>query len=301
MAELMDKESKTKKIVDYKCKRANASGFSDEIINTLRLEFPKSYNDCNTLALISKSIKKEEDSPICLLPFCHTVEAEALGGFINLSEGKFGPRAAAYAYNSVEELLTLPEIDFGRGRISEVLEACRILKAQGEIVCLEVSGFLTILNSLIDVTKVFKTWRKDAETVERVFNGIAENLYRFFEAAKKAGVGIISYADPAGSVNIVGPKYTDMIAKNFTMPLLKKAAALADENCIIHLCPKTSLILLSLGLAERKDVQFDKGIHYIQACLKTMGKEKIIGQACIKNSRCVLCHGKIRTLQFIHN
>ena len=141
------KEDKSKKIVDFKCKRANASGFSDEIIRDLKLAFPGTYNDADIMAKTAVGIKKETAGQICILPFCHTVEAEALGGFINLSEGKFGPRAANYAFHSVEELLQLPDFDFQQGRLSEVLKACRILKAQEEKVVLEVSGYFTILNS----------------------------------------------------------------------------------------------------------------------------------------------------------
>lgn len=290
------KAGKEKKLVDFKCKGENAAGFSDKLIRDLKLAFPKSYQDSQIMAQISQYIKNEEESPLCLLPFCHTMEGEAMGGLININDGKFGPRVAAYAYQSVEELATLSDIDFSQGRIREVLKACQILKTQGEKVVLEVSGFMTVLNSLIDTTKIFKAWRKDAETVEAVFRSIADNLYRYFVEAKKSGVDIISYADPAGSVNIMGPKYTEIITKEFTLPLLKKAADLADENCIIHLCPKTSLILLGLELAARKDIQFAKNIKYAEACLNTIGKGKIIGQACIKDSKRILSHGTIKAL-----
>ncbi len=287
------------KFVDYKCKRANASGFNEKTITDLQLEFPKSYNEAGIMTAISIAIKKEEESPVCLLPFCHTVEAETLGGIINLSDGKFGPRAATYAYNSVEELLHLPDIDFNQGRIGEVLKACQMIKSQGETVVLEVSGFFTILNSLIDVTKIFKAWRKNAELVDKIFSFLAENLYSFIEEAKKAGVAMVSYADPAGSVNIIGPKYTELVAREFTVPFLKKTAALADDNFIIHLCPKTSLVLLSLGIAERKTMDLSRRINYIEACLKAIGREKIIGQACIKDTQAVLNHGKITSLQLV--
>ena len=290
------KENKKNKLIDFKCKRADSTGFSDEVIDRLNLKFPQSYNDGSIMAEISKAVKEEEKGRVCLLPFCHTVEAEAFGGLVNLNDGKFGPRTADYAYQSVEELLSLPDFDFSRGRISEVLKACRILKAQGERVVLEVSGFFTILNSLIDTAKIFKAWRKSPQTVEKICTIIAGNLKRYFVEAKKTGVDVISYADPAGSVSIIGPKYTEVVAKNFTYPFVKEAADLVGEDCIIHLCPKTSLILLGLGLAEKNDLQLARGINYVEACLSTVGREKIIGQVCIKDSRCALLHGKIRAL-----
>lgn len=293
------KEKRANKIVDFKCKQADSSGFSDKIINDLKLEFPRSYQDAEIMAKISKSVKDESGNELCILPFCHTVEAEAFGAAINLSEGLYGPRAASYAYQSVEELLALPNIDFTQGRSSAVLRACQILTDQGETVALEVSGFLTILNSLIDVTKIFKAWRKEPETIARIFEILSDNIYRFVEEAKKAGVALVSYADPAGSVNIVGPKFAERMAVEFTYPLLKKASSLADQNFILHLCPKTSLIFFGLGLAERKNLLLGERLPYNEACRKAIGREKVIGQACIKNTQCVLCRGKIIALDFV--
>lgn len=293
------KGKRSKKIADFKCKKANSSGFSNEIINDLKLEFPKCYQDAETMAQISQRIKKETGNQLCILPFCHTVEAEAFGASINLSDGLYGPRAAAYAYQSVEALLALPDIDFTQGRIRAVLAACQILKAQGETVALEVSGFLTILNSLIDVTKIFKAWRKEPETVAKIFVKLSDNIDRFCAAAKEAGVAIVSYADPAASVNIVGPKFTEQLAVEYTYPLLKKVSRLADENFILHLCPKTSLIFFGLDLAERKNLLLEERITYNEACLKAIGRETVIGQACLKDTQCILCRGKIIALNFI--
>ena len=59
---------------------------------------------------------------------------------------------------------------------------------------------------------------------------ISDNLYRVFEEAKKVGVSIASYADPASSVNIVGPKFAEKMAIKFTYPLLKRVADLSDDN-----------------------------------------------------------------------
>ena len=289
-----------KKIVDYKCKISNLSGFSDEIIEDLKLAFPESYNESKMMAEISKRIKTDSKSQVCILPFCHTVEAEAFGGLINLSDGKFGPRAASYVYQSIEEMLALPNIDFQQGRVNEVLKACKILHDQGEKVVLMVSGFLTIVNSLIDLTKVFKAWRNDGEKVDKIFLHISDNLYQFFVEAKKAGVSIISYADPIGSMSIIGPAHAEKMTVDFTIPLLKRGESLADEHLIFHICPKISLLLFRMGLVESKIVQFSKGISYEEACINTLGKEKIIGQNCLCNPTCTeLPHGKIRAMHLI--
>lgn len=289
-------QSLQKKLVDYQCKRANLSGFSTEIIEDLQLKFPQSYQNPAIMAMTAQKVMEMGKSPVCVLPFCHTVEAEAFGGLINLNDGIYGPRAAGYAYDSLEALSELPDMDFSQGRLCAVLEACKILKADGEMVALEISGLFTILSNLINLSQVFKAWRKNSEAVERILQHITGNLYRYMAEAKSAGVDLICYADPAGSLSIVGPKYVQQGTELVVYPLLKKAAVLIDDTCILHLCPKTTLVLLGLGLAERQDIQLTPGIGYAQACLKVIGQGKIIGQTCVKNADCILWHGKVWTL-----
>ncbi len=286
-----------KKLVDYQCKRANLSGFSAEIIEDLQLKFPQSYQDSAIMAMTAKKIMQMEKSPICTLPFCHTVEAEAFGGLINLNDGIYGPRAAGYAYDSLEALSELPDMDFSQGRLRVVLEACKMLKEDGQRVALEISGLFTILSNLIDLSQVFKAWRKNSEVVARILQHIADDLYRYMTEAKNIGVDLICYADPAGSLSIIGPKYVQQATELVVYPLLKKAVLLMDDSCILHLCPKTTLILLGLGLAERHDIQLTPGIGYVQACLEVIGQGEIIGQACVKNADCILRHGKVWTLK----
>ncbi|MBU3188478.1 hypothetical protein K9O30_03780 [Clostridium bowmanii] len=57
------------------------------------------------------------------MTFCVTVEAEALGADIKLGDEKVGPRVNKYAFNNVEELKNIEEINFTKGRIHSVLEA----------------------------------------------------------------------------------------------------------------------------------------------------------------------------------
>ena len=85
------------------------------------------------MARLSKALKEHDGAAFCELPFCHTVEAEAMGGIVNYGNERTGPRAGEYICHSVEELLELPSIDFEKGRIHEVLLACRQLREEGEL------------------------------------------------------------------------------------------------------------------------------------------------------------------------
>ena len=67
-------------ISDFRCTFDNAIGISPEITKDLKLSFPDAYMHADTMAKIAHAIKEKEGAAFCMLPFCHTVEAEAMGG-----------------------------------------------------------------------------------------------------------------------------------------------------------------------------------------------------------------------------
>ena len=108
------------------------------------------------MVTLSKVLKEKDKAVICELPFCHTLEAESMGGIINLGNEIAGPRAGGYVCTDVEEILNLPDMDFTKNRIQETLLACKKLREEGEHVVFEVAGPFTILNVLTDARYVFK-------------------------------------------------------------------------------------------------------------------------------------------------
>jgi len=270
-------------IKDFNCTYSNSAGISGKATEGLGLSFPDAYLHAETMAELSKALKRHDGAAFCELPFCHTVEAEAMGGVIQYGDEKTGPRAKEYICSSLEEVLSLPPIDFHSGRIHEVLLACRRLKEQGEHVVLEVSGPFTILNALIDVKYVFKGMRKKPELVKEVFWKLGEQILAFMEEAKKYGAEMISYADSSGGVNILGPNMARQVAEDFTRDFLKRAEKIADEDTLLLLCPKTTFALLGLGMIVFKDRLLPEPMRYGEACIYMKGTAKIAGQTCMKN------------------
>lgn len=272
-------------IKDFNCTYDYSAGISSRVAEGLGLSFPDAYLHHETMAVLSKAMKEYSGAPFCELPFCHTVEAEAMGGIVNYGNELTGPRAKEYICRMPEELLRLPEIDFSSGRIHEVLLALRALRQAGEHVVFQVSGPFTILNVLIDARHVFKAMRRKPELMKEIFGKLEGEILRFMEEAKKYGADLLSYADSSGSVNILGPKMAEQTAEDFTYGFLKKAEALADEQTMILLCPKTTFAMLGTGKAELRDWSLARPGLYGEACIEMTGKVKLAGQMCIKNIR----------------
>ena len=51
------------------------------------------YSDPKKIAELAVIIKKQRGQQFCMLPFCHTLEAEMLGGNINLGDETAGARS----------------------------------------------------------------------------------------------------------------------------------------------------------------------------------------------------------------
>lgn len=284
-------------IKDFLCTYDNASENNPEVAAALGLTFPDAYLHAETMAVLSKANKEKAGGFACILPFCHTVEAEAMGGIITLGNAEAGPRAKEYLCKEVDELLKLPPMDFTKGRIREVLLACQKLREEKEHVVLEIAGPMTILNVLIDPKYVFKAMRKRSELMMQVFEKLGQELLCYVEEAKKYGVDMISFADAAGGVNILGPRLAEWMVETFTYDFLKKLEAFADEHTIILLCPKTTFALLGTGKAELVDIAISGSMTYGQGCIEAIGKAKIVGQQCIKNISYKLKQGRIKEVR----
>lgn len=295
-------------ITEYKCRYSNSVGVCDAVTEGLGLEFPDAYMHSDTMQTLAKAIKKYDGANFVLLPFCRTVEAEAMGAVLNYGDSNTGPRAKDPICANLDDLLALPEIDFNgtfklQGsnkeiplRIHELLDAIRSMKAEGETVCLELTGPFTMLNALMEPRLVFKAYRKEREKMKLVFDKLGDQLLRYIEEAKNAGTDIILFSDSAGALDILGPKFLTNAVEDFYDPFVRKVAELMDENCIFLLCPKFTYALIDTGHAEFREHQLEEGVDFLEAMLRMRGIAKVGGQVCFKSVGVKLAHGKFREI-----
>lgn len=87
------------KIIDFPCSYGNSSGVRPEVTEGLGLTFPDAYLHSETMVKLARSLKEKDNAVHCDLSFCHTLEAEAMGGDINLGNDRQGltgiPRRSA--------------------------------------------------------------------------------------------------------------------------------------------------------------------------------------------------------------
>ena len=279
------------------CSGGHTSGVDAELVKQLGLSIPEAYQSAELMVRLAKAVRERDGMPFCQLPFCHTAEAEAMGGLIHDGDEISGPRARESLCSTLEEMLELPPMDLTTGRIHEILLACGMLREQGETVVLNVSGPLTILDTLLGAEMAFRAMRKKPEQMKAVFWKLGEELLRFMEEAASYGVSMLSYADPLAAPDILGPKLSRQVAEWFTGAFLKRAEQRLEKRALLLLCPRTAAPLLEAGLAEWEEVCLPVPVSYGEACAQMVGRAGITGQMCVHQAKAALRDGRFQMLK----
>lgn len=269
----------------FKCIGNEREIIPGEILEKLNISYEDSNRDASKMAMLSNHVREYKKRKYCILPFCHTVEAEALGSTIIL-DPMVGNRVYKYSIDDINLIDKISPIDLYSGRISKVLEAIKKLKDNGEKVCLAVIGPISLATSVMDSQLFYRALRKDRETVTKLLKLIEDTIVEYILEGIKQGVDIISFADPTGTIDIVGPKVYKDVSGKITYNILKRIENQLG-NTIVHLCGKTSTSLENIGFLETNRIKVE-GCSYGEM-LNNISKErddiKFVGHWCIKSNR----------------
>lgn len=266
-----------------KCRYQAVDTIDISLLEQLHIPPEGIYDSVGNIISLAKAIYDERDAAVISLPFSHTVEAQALGADIQPADETAGPRPGQYVLQNPGqiELLDLTEDP----QVANLLEACHLLQTDGYRVAYQISGPISILSCLMDLAVVFKVWRKQPEQMANIFANLQQMLLAYLDAACRSGVAYLSYADPAGNADILGPKFTRLLTKQFTAPFLLHSQQLIETQgyqTTLLLCPLVAGALAQDGcLSEAAD-----GGKLAVGCLKS-GIEQISTGLCISDKQII--------------
>lgn len=266
----------------FKCVGNEGDGIPKEILDKLNLSNDDANKFADNLVKVSQALKEYNKEIYCTVPFCHTVEPEAFGSSI-IFDNLVGNRIGEYAINDINSATSITNIDLKEGRIAEVLSAIRKLKDQGEKVRLDVTGPISVATSIMDTQIFYKSIRKEREIIDNLLKVIEDSIVEYIVEGIKQGADIISFADPTGTIDIVGPKLYKEISGRSTYNILKRIEDKLNKS-ICHICGKTSTSLEFVGLLEVEKVKV-KGSNYYEMIENVKNERddiKFIGHWCLK-------------------
>jgi [methyl-Co(III) methanol-specific corrinoid protein]:coenzyme M methyltransferase len=188
------------------------------------------------------------------VPFCQTIEAEALGCVVSYKD--FIPCNDVPLY-SLEEKPSFPEDFLDRGRIPALLEALQTLKAltgKRAVVMGGVTGPLTIARALLDSVPLLKASLKAPEKIIPFLEIGKRACLELSAALLRAGADLIVMEDMSASPDLLHPKTYKSIVNRYQ----KQVIEATKGPVILHVCGNVALIAEDLGKTGAVALSIDR-------------------------------------------
>ena len=235
------------------------------LLEQLHIRPDELYASVGNIISLAKALYAERDAAVISLPFSHTVEAQALGADIQPADETAGPRAGQYVLQNPGQIEMTDLV--AEPQVANLLEACQLLATDGYQVAYQISGPISIFSCLTDLAVVFKVWRKQPELMAKIFDNLRQMLLSYAEAACRSQAAYLSYADPAGNADILGPKFTKLLTEQFTQPFVAQVQQMISNEgyqTTLLLCPLVAGALAQSDCLERTT----EGSAIAVGCLK---------------------------------
>lgn len=238
-----------------------------ELIKKHNLQFTKANSDGATMAALSKLVVDEKLFENYAVPFCMSVEAEALGAECDLGSDICEPHIKSYVADSID-LKNFKKINYNIGRPKAVLEAISILKNDYVPVIGNVPGPFSVATSVIDPLKVYLALKKEKEVAHSFLNFITEETGRFALEQVRAGADIITISDPSGTGEILGPKYFDEYMVTYMNKMIEIIQTDKPVPIIVHICGRMKKVFELLNKINANAFSFDAIVSLTEAKAK---------------------------------
>ncbi|MEN6389267.1 MAG: MtaA/CmuA family methyltransferase [Syntrophomonas sp.] len=246
-----------------------------EIMHQLGNQWPEAHQNPQAMAGLALGVHRLSGIENLGVPFCMTVEAEAMGAKVNLGNMVTEPRVIDYPLSQMQDWSSLPDFNPETGRMGMVSAAVNILAENrfGLPVIANLTGPISLATSLIEPMTFFKAMGKQAQDVHAFLSFITNNLLVYGKALLKAGAQVITIADPSATGEILGPRRFSEFALPY-LNLLLEGLKDDSEASMVHICGQLHSIFPELNQLKTGAISIDSATSV--AKLKTALFDKII-------------------------
>ncbi len=276
------------------CEHKSFNYLNDEIINL----FPKAYTNYEYMIKVCETEIKNDKSGYCNIPISETLFSETLGRIVSVSRRDNTLKSSNYKYDNIKDMYENIKFDDNNKALNESLKLCKTLSEKNIKYILNISGVMSTLDSLIDITKVLKATKKDKESLKNLFEKLEDFLIEYIKKFLSRGAKFISYSDPLFMKDILGISRSSWIAENFIVSFFYRIKEIMPADTIIHICPKTIQVLEELDIIRINDVyiNIEDKLYYNETVEKLRYKLDFVGGMCINSRKKVKT---IKNIEFI--
>jgi len=208
------------------------------------------HYDLDAFIGLVEAFGNKVDEAILAVPYCSTVEVENLGALVSFDTSNM-------PLVKVDQGLDLSRerrwsYGFDKGRMALLLDLPRAYGGHKKL-ALKVAGPMTVVSAVMNMGNFFKSARKDEGFKIEFVETMAQNIFLWIYRAECAGYHMVSLADPAGTLELLGERTFRMMAQVY-----QRSFALLQEkgsSIPIYLCPILSKSLFDQGIIIRSKKQ----------------------------------------------
>jgi len=250
----------------------------EDVMNIEGVHWPEAHVDSRQMAELTYGVYKNGLFENVGVPFCMTVEAEAMGAPVVLGTKVTEPRVSDYIIKHSSEHNLLGSIDVNQGRAKTVVDAIRHLNDMDSDVPIiaNLTGPISLASSLLDPTTFYKEMRTKPEAVHGLLDCVTENLIAFGKAQLLAGADILVISDPSGTGEILGPKNFRVFVLKYLNRIIDELKPFAAGGTIIHICGRLKMIYKELNDLNSDGLSFDS-ITSVARTIENVSGKVIMG------------------------
>lgn len=207
--------------------------------------WPEAHKDADKMAILGSSLYELAGLECARIPFCLTVEAEALGCEVDLGNEERTPQIKSTPFKTGSEI-EVPSNFLSNGRIPVVLEAIKKLKDKyGDTlpIIVGMTGPFTLTGHLLGVENLVRFMKIRPEEIETALDNSLDACMDYAEAISEAGPDIICVAEPTAAPELIDPLQFKSIVK----PALEDLANVIKTKKVLHICGSTQPIIKDMA------------------------------------------------------
>ncbi len=254
---------------------AVATGITVEMQEKAGIFWPDAHKDADQLAGLAESIHLYTEIECIKLPFCMTVEVEALGATIDYRTRDTIATEVRHVFDRPDEL-QIPGDFMDRARVPTVLRAIGKLrrKYDDEIgIVTSIVGPFSLAEKLFGFDNFLMWIVTNPEWVHAAMKALTPLAIRYSQAQIDAGTDAIILGEAGCSGGLISAN----TYRDFIMPYHQELCAAISVPTIMHICGKSTRHTPFIAQTGTTAYNFDEGVDMDVAHGNLDGKAAVTG------------------------
>ncbi|MBA7594894.1 Uroporphyrinogen decarboxylase [subsurface metagenome] len=247
-----------------------------ESMEAIGVYWPEAHRDPGKMAELSESTYDLTGLEVAGVPYCLTIEAEALGCYTDFGSKRDSiPLITGTPYTDFDEVV-IPEDLLMAKRVPVILEAISILKERvGDTlpVVAGMTGPFTLAGHLSGIEPLLKGLLRKPDKYMGFIQLAAEIGSIYGQALREAGADVVSIADPSASSDMISPR----MFRGFVKPAIAGMVEAIGGASFLHICGNCAPILGDMAETGVDSISISDKVDARQAKELVSGKAKITG------------------------